>query len=875
MAKKKTTTKPGKGAVEFHFYRFLMRFHEERKKDIYASYPLVTRKFLRFNDPENAAAYLRKPQFEALEIYVFLKEFLENAQLSDIFQDWFDRTGKFEGRTMGGFDRLGQGEIFDILEQDVEADKATAKAIFKQMAAFKQSYPNYIFALTMGLGKTVLMATCIFYEFLLAKKYPKDPKYCHNALVFAPDKTVLTSLREIESFDKSRVIPPEYLNWLDSHLKFHFLDQSGDALNVLDGSTYNVIITNTQKVILKRQNKAKKAADLLFADAKKTYTVKELNKDFEDLYDFENVDSEAELLTNQRFEKLRRLRNLGIYVDEAHHVFGNQLAKDFIPSTQTSLRATINALATLLASKGEQVVACYNFTGTPYVGSRLLPEVVYSYGLREAIDKKYLKQVRLEAYENVRKQTKAFIKSAIDGFLEHFGGNRYEGMLPKMAIFCTTVDELKSEIRPMVEEILATKGIDTSKVLENTEKSSNDEIREFNLLDTPSSEKQFILLVNKGKEGWNCRSLFSVAMHREPKSKVFVLQATMRCLRSIGEFQETARVYLSKECETILRKELEQNFKLTLEDLTRAGDPNDDFLEVRVMPPPVKIKIKRVQNRFELKEKMVEKPNLRLADAPTDQYRITVSERKLDDLEKKIGQDRDVTNIKEKRKFSEMSLVAEVARYLNLSPLRIAKLLRDSEEGTEKILEAVNEFNELLYDWVIPHLFGELYELKMFEHKEEQEIDLVKVPAEGFYRIKVKPERVAHYDSDTYKIHQERSFHLSDYYFDSKPELEFFDKLLIDKRVDKVWFTGMLTHGQSDFCVPYIDPESHTLRTYYPDFLVQLLDGSYVMFEVKADYQIEDAVVQAKQKWAHEMATASGMKYEMVAATKAGLGWVR
>ena len=47
------------------------------------------------------------------------------------------------------------------------------KAVFDSMRSVATSYPNYIYALTMGLGKTVLMATCIFYEFLLANKYPK------------------------------------------------------------------------------------------------------------------------------------------------------------------------------------------------------------------------------------------------------------------------------------------------------------------------------------------------------------------------------------------------------------------------------------------------------------------------------------------------------------------------------------------------------------------------------------------------------------------------------------------------------------------------------------------------------------------------------
>lgn len=36
-----------------------------------------------------------------------------------------------------------------------------------------------------------------------------------------------------------------------------------------------------------------------------------------------------------------------------------------------------------------------------------------------------------------------------------------------------------------------------------------------------STEKQFIILVGKGREGWNCRSLFGVALYREPRSKIF------------------------------------------------------------------------------------------------------------------------------------------------------------------------------------------------------------------------------------------------------------------------------------------------------------------------------------------------------------------
>ncbi|WP_294483098.1 hypothetical protein [uncultured Victivallis sp.] len=237
------------------------------------------------------------------------------------------------------------------------------------------------------------MGTCIFYEFLVANKFPKDPHFCHNALVFAPDKTVLQSLKEIQTFDKSKVVPPEYVSWLDANLKFAFLDDAALSLQILENSEYNIIISNTQKIILKQSHKEKTAVDELFS-ADNTYVRVEKEgaensstAGFEDLYNFDTeVETEEELIANQRFEMLKRLNNLGIYVDEAHHAFGDKLEKDFAEKGSTSLRKTINELAACLRNAGSSVVACYNYTGTPYVKNMLLPEV-YAYSLKDAIDK--------------------------------------------------------------------------------------------------------------------------------------------------------------------------------------------------------------------------------------------------------------------------------------------------------------------------------------------------------------------------------------------------------------------------------------------------------------------------------------------------------
>ncbi|MHB1056934.1 MAG: TnsA endonuclease N-terminal domain-containing protein [Rhodanobacter sp.] len=99
-----------------------------------------------------------------------------------------------------------------------------------------------------------------------------------------------------------------------------------------------------------------------------------------------------------------------------------------------------------------------------------------------------------------------------------------------------------------------------------------------------------------------------------------------------------------------------------------------------------------------------------------------------------------------------------------------------------------------------------------------------------------------------------KSFHLDSYCFDSGLENWLFRDLLREQRVKKVYFTGMLTHGQSDFIFQRVEP-----------------DGSlkYVIVEVKADNQIEDAVVQAKKDFARQIAVASGMEYRILKSSDA------
>ena len=198
--------------------------------------------------------------------------------------------------------------------------------------------------------------------------------------MFAPDRTVLQSLKEIQTFDIGLVVPPEYVNFLSSHIKFHFLEEAGTALSTMDQSRFNLIISNTQKIILRKQHTEKSASERLFKSGVPTHQPEGVYDEFSDLYDSDMPEDEKDLTTNQRFQKLTRLEQLGIFVDEAHHAFGSKLARDMgLQRSTTSLRLTIDELAANLKQAGTRVCACYNFyrytlrrtTGTARSGLRL------------------------------------------------------------------------------------------------------------------------------------------------------------------------------------------------------------------------------------------------------------------------------------------------------------------------------------------------------------------------------------------------------------------------------------------------------------------------------------------------------------------------
>lgn len=450
-----------------------------------------------------------------------------------------------------------------------------------------------------------------------------------------------------------------------------------------------------------------------------------------------------------------------------------------------------------------------------------------------------------------------------------------EGLPPKMAIFAANVAEATDVVRPAVEKILGELNVSLDTILVNTGDTTvtkNDDIRDFNNLDvlgTEGSRKQFIVLVEKGREGWNCRSLLGIALFRSPKSKIFVLQATMRCLRKLTDEQLKATVFLSKENLDTLDEELRNNYNMEIKDLGQSSDKKKNSYKVRVLPPPRSIKMKRIWHEYSLIEKEYSEPiDFKVSEIDDAKYESKMYEKGSIRLELST-KETVIDDIKNQMRYSRFSLVGEISRYMNLSCVLISRILSEAIDGFDNLVEAVNKHNEVLDDVIIPKIFNTLYEVKSEQKNEDVDVILLKEPKDsGYYEFSADENLVIEKDYNSFTPEEiKKSFHADTYCFDSKPEKECFLQYISSKKVKEIYFTGMFTANQGDLFVQYYDPESKRIRQYYPDFLAKMNDGSYQLIEVKGDNMIDDEVVKAKAEAAEEMSVASGMKYVMYASS--------
>lgn len=536
---------------------------------------------------------LRETQIEAIETYLFLKIEGQNKPLWQLFSEGFfvtdtDLTKLNINQDARNYLQKNKAaySLFDFAKQDVggsqqlpslgkeiieSPDSLNYNEVIKKLF-YDVNYSDYLISLPMGSGKTFLMAAFIYLDLYFASNEPENENFAHNFLVLIPSglKTSIgPSLRTIEDFDPSWVIPEPSATTLKKQVKFDVLDEAKSAKKsnkarnpnaqkvnaILPKSFGQIFIVNAEKVILNRVDTSGQIS--LFED---------------------DEDKRA----NELRALIGQIPNLSILIDEVHHA----------ASSDIKLRQVVNRWS----EKGN-ITTVLGFSGTPYLTTAekiqltandtlkisKITNTVYYYPLTRAIED-FLKNPTVKIADNLTPLQ--IVKRGVEDFNREYGQLTYDNStIPKVAIYCTDIAMLEEEIYPFLQSDL---NIHPDEILRfhggnQTYSLPKENELEFKSLDTPLSRKKYILLVAIGKEGWDCKSLTSVILPQKSKSssKNAIIQTTCRCLRQVTTGnKETALIWLNQENASILNKALEKEQNTSIEELNSLNkDTTSNFVE--------------------------------------------------------------------------------------------------------------------------------------------------------------------------------------------------------------------------------------------------------------------------------------------------------
>lgn len=551
---------------------------------------------------------LRDAQIDAIKTYLFLKIACQGKPLWQLFAEGeFNETDvdaeeiNAEARDVmtknpaalalyqysRQKDRNGK-QIAPELEQFIRhhAREIDYEKVLKDIF-YQVTYSDYLFSLPMGAGKTYLMAAFIYIDLYFAQNEPHNPIWAHNFLILAPSglkSSIVPSLRSIQNFDVTWLFPAATAMQLKRLVKFEILDEQKSARksNVIrnpnafkinqhwEGGTMMglVAITNAEKVILDRWEEKDKDPNCFSDDERRQLEV-----------------------ANELRNMIGIIPSLSIFIDEVHHASDGEI----------KLRQVVTEWATL----GCNFCNVLGFTGTPYlekaekvtlggsfnIKNTNITNVVYFYPLMEGIDN-FLKRPEVKFTDH---DMLTIVRSGVHEFLDKYKDTTYaDGTCAKLAVYCGQIPTLEEEIYPLVSEIVTEYGLNPAEVILKRHKGSNSSKAgarkyaepegseaAFAMLDSPTSKIRIVLLVQIGKEGWDCKSLTGVVLpHEGACPKNMVLQTSCRCLRQVvrGE-QEKALVWMNRWNADKLNKELKQQQNITLQEFSKKPEPAKKRIE--------------------------------------------------------------------------------------------------------------------------------------------------------------------------------------------------------------------------------------------------------------------------------------------------------
>ena len=799
-----------------------------------------------YEDNENQQLlYLRSAQFKSLETYWYLRLVMGTKKVPELYAELFPKTSeRLAAMGLAGeeINNTIMDESWNALFDKIRTDNAFVRKhhLESLRETITLDYASYILALAMGAGKTILMATIVATEFAMAQEYPEpDAPFVQNALIFAPGKTILESLREIADIPFEKILPPRMYGPFSASLKLTFTRDGDKELPVVWGSSWNIVVTNTEKIRIQKKTRGKKKQMQLALTGREE-------------------DHDAEI-ANLRLQAIASLPHLAIFSDEAHHTYGQKLLgkwqKDkttgediFVEQGIKKVRRTVDFLA-----QETNLIVVVNTTGTPYFERQPLRDVVVWYGLGEGIHDGVLKELanNIQVFDLDESQSEPLLERIINDFIDTYWQVALDDGSPaRLALYFPQTEALE-DLRPVIESVLAQRQIDTTAVLTVHSKSTASTKQDFyRVANDPQSPHRIILLVNMGTEGWNCPSLFACGLIRKLKtSNNFVLQAATRCLRQVPGNTMPARVYVSKGNRTILEKQLTETYGTSIAELNHEiTERVEKTIEIRKPElPPLLIKKRILRYKYKQPKKgahlKLKKPDTKY-NASGHIETWTIAEPKDGKVKFTRVDGGEDTIVIEPAQFSHYGAAAELAANYHLDATEILSALK-------KIYPENN---------VIPehHLAAlgaqiEKQRCNYEEDWEEIEVALALIKPEGFTRQLKKGQPVytarvsfAKNRAHLYKtakqlpddkIASELSFHYEGYNFDSQSEADYLERVLnLLKQnaddIDGIWFTGGLTDpNKTELFAEYLGDDNRWHR-YTPDFVLRRKDGKHLIVEL-------------------------------------------
>ncbi len=793
---------------------------------------------------EETLRFLRTPQFESIETYLYVRYVLKTphvrALYKRLFRDDTEKLFKALGITHIPHDALPYVNADEVLDgiknnRDGIVQKHQYHALQEALAI---DYASYILALVMGAGKTILIGTIIGIEFAIALSHEErgdgeNALVMKNALITAKGTTIIESLREISHMDFSQILPPRLYRKFAPNVKIHYTADNDKACDgVLEGSSYNIVITNNEKIILKNISVQGSSLKLI------------------------QKAQEKELHANDRLQRIRSLPQLAIFSDEAHNTYGQKIGKEL-----KRVRETINNI-----HRNKSLVCVVNTTGTPYYQKQTLKEVIYWYSLEQGIKDNILKSIEnnIVSYSFEKESENEIIIQVVEDFFTFYENTKLEtGQQAKIAFYFKTIAHLE-ESKKVIEKTLLRLSLSPTLIVVNTGESRLKEIEEFNALNNLTSQKRIILLVGKGTEGWNCPSLFATALIKEQTtSSTFVLQASSRCLRQVKNNSMPAKMYLSSKNTTILDKELQSTFGISVNEMNSTSQQKEVFKEAIIRKTDIpklimKKKIRQVKRKSnqEILRLSLHIPEVKSCATFTHRYRLENGQLKESDTGETMpthiaygGAYNVAIKLAENYHIEHMPLVSALKQLYPHGAIPIHHV----DALSKQIEEQVNEYE--IVEEVITQA------LAIIKLKDAQGNFNFEVNEKGYfyhtirYKEKTLRERlITDYADDGYKNNKhDIGFHLSKYDFDSTLEKNFFDKLFnilqVDKReVEDIYFTGSLTDTQKTDIYFEYQTESGRFAPYYPDFVIRKTDETFLIVEIKSTRDKDLPDVRAKEK---------------------------